>query len=524
MKRYCLLLCVVACLGAVTKDSFSGGRIWDAKLHDINEVEIWVTNYGKFGQTPDCAPGCWWPKGSQQNYIFGAGFWFGAIDSSTGDTLVTIGYGPHGAESEFAPGLCGQNPDAPYVMIYMYPNPWPAPLDSFPMAPQKPVSHQDSWCCYNDCDSAYHIPGDTRPIGIETYQTVYDWNRPGAFCTIFFTIECKNVMGQHLKDCYVGICADNDIGNEAGSSANDIISGIVGQWYVLDGESLWVDDIGYQWQREPESAWNDFPGTICYDLLQTPFDLEWGADRDNDSIPDQYERDSAYYWHNVPQHKWDVDNDGVPDWRDASENPQLGMTAFKRFTLSVEPGIDRERYLTLAGYNYQSGQYEPYDTIPSQPDDQRFLMASGPFDLAPDSSVTCVFAIFFARWDTTDPRPDTAIVNLDHWTQYFYDMYWFLYTSVRESDFAERFCIDFSVWPNPVSLNANVLFFLPKPDLVSLKLYNIAGQLVKQVMHSHKNAGNHMFVLNTNELSQGTYFLLMETSHYKCSRSFIVLH
>ncbi len=512
---------MILCLGAVTKDSFHGERLWDEGLHDINQVELWVTNFGKFGQI-NYGPGCFWPKGSQQNYILGAGIWFGAIDARTGDTLVTIGYDPRSARTEFAPGLNGQDPNASYVKIYMYPNSWPAPLDKFPMAPQEPVSQQDSWCCYNDCDSAYHIPGDTRPIGIEAYQIVYGWYRPEVENTIFFTVEIKNVLGQDLQDCYIGICTDNDIGNRP--HTNERSSGVVGQWYVIDGESLWVDNLGYQWQKESEPGWAGFPGAICYDLLQTPFDLEWGADKDSDSIPDQYERDSAYYWHNVPQHKWDVDSDGVPDWRDGSENPQLGMSAFKRFTPLLEPNIDKERYLTLAGYDYQSGQYQPYDTVPPPPDDQIFLMASGPFDLAPDSSVTCVFAIMFARWDTTDQRPDTALVIKDKWAQYYYDQYWFLYAGVKENSSVTKFKTNLIIWPNPVSSKGNILFTLSKPGPVSLKLYDAAGRMVKEVLRGHKNAGNHTFDLNTNELSQGTYFLLMETPHYNCSRSLLVLH
>lgn len=60
---------------------------------DTNQIEISISNFGKYGQTSSGTSGCWWPKGSGQNYIFGAGIWFGTIDSVTGDTLVTIGYG-----------------------------------------------------------------------------------------------------------------------------------------------------------------------------------------------------------------------------------------------------------------------------------------------------------------------------------------------------------------------------------------------------------------------------------------------
>jgi hypothetical protein len=401
-------------------------REFQIKIHDANQVEICVSNYGKYGQDETGWYGCWWPKGSGHEYIFGAGPWFGTIDAGTGDTLVTIGYGPHGGESEYTPGLAGMSFSDKDAIIFMYPVDWPPPAATYPMAPQNPKSHQDSWCAYNDLDPTYHIPGDTRPIGLEVYQTVYAWNLSTTQDIIFIRYELKNVSGSTLTECYFGICADNAIGNEVGTAANDIISGIVGKWYVIDEESLWIDNLGYQWQEEEESGWDRFPGTIGFDYLQSPFDLVANEDKDNDGILDQYERDSAYYWNNLPDSMWDVDLDGTPDWRDASENPQIGMTAFKRFTLDLEPNVDNERYVTLAGFNFKTGAYEPFDTVPPQPDDQRFLQCSGPFELEPDSIAVVLVGVMFAEWHDTYVTPDTALVQVDNTTQFIYDKNWLL--------------------------------------------------------------------------------------------------
>ena len=247
MYKYIIGLMGAMLLLASTRDPVGTTRIADIKIHDINNVELCVSNYGKIGQDVYGEPGCWWPTGSGQNYIYGAGIWFGTIDGT--DTLVTIGYGPHGGETEYGAGLSGQDPYPEYVMIYMYPDPWPAPVDTFPMAPQDIVSDQDSWCCYNDSNPDYHVLNDTRPIGIEAYQTVYAWDQAPVEDIIFVTWEVKNVSDNTIHDCYIGFCADCDIGNEAGTAANDIYAGIVGRWYVVDGESIWVDNCAYQWQE-----------------------------------------------------------------------------------------------------------------------------------------------------------------------------------------------------------------------------------------------------------------------------------
>ncbi len=398
-------------------------REFQIRLHNINRVEMCVSNFGKFGQTAMGWAGCWWPKGSENYYIWGAGAWFGTIVDD--DTLVTIGYGPSGGESEYTPGLAGMSFNDPDAIIFIQPAAWPPPADKFPMAPQQAMSHQDSWCTYNDLDPGYHIPGDTRPIGLEVYQTVYAWDVSLTQDVIFIKYEVRNVSGMKLTDCYFGVCTDNDVGSEAGYG-NDLISGIVGRWYEIEGESLWVDNLAYQWQEQAEPGWEEFPGTIGFDYLQSPWDLVPGMDKDNDGIYDQYERDSAYYQNYLPDSMWDADLDGTPDWRDPSEIPQIGMSAFKRFSRGNEPTKDNERYLALAGRNFKTGTYQPYDTLLPYPADQRFLQCSGPFDLEVDSTAIVLVGIIFAHWYDIYQRPDTALVKADNTVQLIYNKNWLL--------------------------------------------------------------------------------------------------
>jgi len=433
MRKILIPLLIIAVLGFARTDgtvpSIPGYRTFQILRHNINQVEMSISNYGKFGQSGASVAGCWWPRGSGQNYIFGAGPWFGTIDEATGDTLVTIGYGPHGGEAEYGPGLAGWSVSDPNAVIFMYPSNFPPPADKYPMAPQAYRSHQDSWCAYNDLDATYHMAGDTRPIGLEVYQTVYAWNLSTTQDIIFIRYELKNVSGNKLTRCYFGVCTDNDIGNESGSAANDIISGIVYQVYKFPGssDSIIVDNLGYQWQEADEGGWTPpVPGAMGFDYLQSPYKLVENADADNDGIPDQYERDSAYYASNVPPEQWDGNGNGVPGWRDPAEIPQYGMTAFKRFTLNLEPNKDNERFVTMCGFNFKTGAYEPFDTVPPPPDDQRFLQVSGPFELEADSITTVLVGVIFARWDGLYTTPDSALVQIDATCQFIYNMNWLL--------------------------------------------------------------------------------------------------
>ncbi len=523
MYRYEIILCIATFLLANTREP-DGGRIWDIKVHNINNVEMCVSNYGKIGQDASGEPGCWWPTGSDCSYLYGAGIWFGVRDQAGGgiyDTLVSIGYGPHGGESEFCPGLTGQDPYPEYVMIYMYPDPWPAPVDTFPMAPQDVVSDQDSWCCFNDSNPDYHIPGDTRPIGIEIFQTVYAWDIPPLEDVIFLMWEVHNTSGGDLQECYIGLCADIDIGNEAGTGADYLNGCIVGQWYVVDGESIWVDNCAYEWLYDDEPGWPTYSGVMCCDFLQTPPDLIPGEDKDNDGIPDQYERDSAYYWDQVPQNLWDVDGDGVPDWRDPSQWPHMGMTAYKYYTINLEPNHDNQRYLALAGYNYATGQYEPYDTVPPQPDDHRIVLGCGPFDIEQDSSATMIFAIMFAEWLDIYGAPDTALVWVNRDAEDWYEMNWYLYTEVEEYSH-QSISPSLSIVPNPVTDRVNLQFKLMQPGHVSFSLYDAAGRLVKHTIEEDRSAGPQRATIDTYGLSSGIYFAVLKTGTQSTTRSFVI--
>jgi hypothetical protein len=505
-------------IARTNNQSSDRNRNFQILRHNVNRVEMCISNYGKFGQDETGNnPGCWWPRGCGYTYIYGAGIWFGTIDSLTGDTLVTIGYGPSGGESEFAPGLSGMSVGNPGAVIYVYPNHWPPPESVFPMAPQLNISHQDSWCCFNDSDSLYHIPGG-RPIGIECYQTVYAWDLPILEDMIFFAPEVKNVSGEVLYDCYIGVCFDM-----TGLPGSGRCAGIVTKRYVMDGDTIWADDVGYQWEQGEPGTPPYKPGVISADLLQTPFDLQWGMDKDGDGIPDQYEQDSAYYVNNLPQNMWDADNDGLPDWRDPSQWPKLGITAFKRFTRFVQPNYDGEHYMTLAGYDFLTGVYEPFDTTASTPGDWAFVMSSGPFCLPPDSSVTLVFVVMFNLWWGIYNSPDSAMIEINHYAQDYYDMYWYLYTGIEENFELRNSDCQLRITPNPVVRSANIMFSLSTPDYVSLNLYNSVGQHVMKIMEGHRAACVHNIVIDTGMLAQGTYFLYLETSKNREYHTIVVL-
>jgi len=63
--------------------------------------------------------------------------------------------------------------------------------------------------------------------------------------------------------------------------------------------------------------------------------------------------------------------------------------------------------------------------------------------------------------------------------------------------------------PNPFSGATSVMFSLPRNDYVSLKVYNVAGQLVSTLMDREAQAGDHAVEFRAGGLSPGMYFMAL---------------
>ena len=81
----------------------------------------------------------------------------------------------------------------------------------------------------------------------------------------------------------------------------------------------------------------------------------------------------------------------------------------------------------------------------------------------------------------------------------------------------------FQNYPNPFNPTTNISFYLSKNDKVELKLYNVAGQLVKNIIEKELKAGNHSVLLEANDLNNGVYYYTLKTEDKKISRKMLLL-
>jgi hypothetical protein len=65
----------------------------------------------------------------------------------------------------------------------------------------------------------------------------------------------------------------------------------------------------------------------------------------------------------------------------------------------------------------------------------------------------------------------------------------------------------FLVYPNPVESSVEVSITFKDDDQVTIQLIDVTGSVVKEILNEPVYKGNARFLLNTEELSSGVYFL-----------------
>ena len=69
-------------------------------------------------------------------------------------------------------------------------------------------------------------------------------------------------------------------------------------------------------------------------------------------------------------------------------------------------------------------------------------------------------------------------------------------------------------YPNPFNPSTTIKFALPVSGQVSLKVYDITGRLVSEIINQNLQAGTHEVNFNASDLSSGAYFYKLETKGF----------
>jgi len=78
-------------------------------------------------------------------------------------------------------------------------------------------------------------------------------------------------------------------------------------------------------------------------------------------------------------------------------------------------------------------------------------------------------------------------------------------------------------YPNPFNHSTTILYSIPEPSLVSLKIINSLGEEVLTIISGELKAGNYTYELNASRLSGGVYFCRMQVGNQTLTKKLVLM-
>lgn len=410
--------------------------VYDNQKNTVSNFQFFTSNYGIFAlDIANNIGGGFWPRGSGNQYLFGGGIWFAAKKQKPGTTdpdsmkkLVTISYNPNSGGSWFVPGRIEDGDLIVDDDIYTYRTcfsidfkrdgtpllakdkySWPVwdisaddtlkkdryfgryvkddalrTVSQYTKGPAY-ISGEDIFATYKDTDLRRYEGGTSKmknegyPLRLQIEQTIYSWGFGDYRDFVFLRYEITNKSDQLLKECWLAPVMDADIAvstNASGGAANDRV-----KFYESD-PSL---NLAFQWSNGDRGERNLGFGYLGFDFLESPAVDVFGFPR----------KDKKYY----------------------TTSEQLGLVTFRNWPIDQDLKESEERY------NFISSRRRDGE---SDAGDQRFMMATGPFNMNPGDTVRVVVGIILANTakgsDADGTDADVAeLVRKDKFAQQVYD-------------------------------------------------------------------------------------------------------
>ncbi len=78
-------------------------------------------------------------------------------------------------------------------------------------------------------------------------------------------------------------------------------------------------------------------------------------------------------------------------------------------------------------------------------------------------------------------------------------------------------------YPNPFNPTTTIEYSLPIRDYVSITIYDVLGNKVKEIVNEEKNAGNYQFQFDGSNISSGIYYYKISTSNFTEVKKMLLL-
>ncbi len=511
----------------------------------VNQVYMWISNNGDGSHDPRTdGNGFYWPGGinATQTSIYEDGLVWGG----------TVGPEIRAGGSTYRHGLqagpilengSAANPADEKYRVYkikkgwedLSPGPekdqygkdyneWPADEGApyvdvdqdgiFTRGVDKPkfVGDETLWCVSNDLDTSKTINlFYSLPMGIEQQLTVYAFNNDENMKDVVFKkYKLINKGKYNIKDMYFGYFTDDDLG-------------FAGDDYTGCDTTLYL---GYTYNSSnTDDVYGSPVPAVGHKFVQTPI---IPANVDDEAI---FNNTVIKGYKNLPMSGFNLYIGGNSSTYKDVEIGKSGSNKEIYNNLRGRTGSGSTYFDPVQGFPTcysvpgdpvgETGWYEG-SGWPSGPSagDRRYLMDSGPFNMAPGDTQEVVIAIFMAK-GTDNIQSVAELQAKASYVQYFY--YQNFLVSVDDKISApDNFELSQN-YPNPFNPATKIKYNIAKPAYVTLKVFDILGKEVASLVNEEKQSGNYSIDFNSKNFPSGVYIYQLKAGSFTATKKMILL-
>ncbi len=97
------------------------------------------------------------------------------------------------------------------------------------------------------------------------------------------------------------------------------------------------------------------------------------------------------------------------------------------------------------------------------------------------------------------------------------------FTNINENSYSPTKLTLSQNYPNPFNPTTTIKYSIPAASIVSLKIYDILGKEVADLVNEYKNSGTYEVEFNAANLSSGTYFYQLKSGNYTQTKKLLLL-
>ncbi|MEM8486870.1 MAG: T9SS type A sorting domain-containing protein [Bacteroidota bacterium] len=384
------------------------------------------------------------------------------------------------------------------------------------------LGDQRLWWIMNDAGGIHQATG-SNAIGLEIQASAFAIKNPPWSHFTFYSYALINKNVSTLEDTYAGLFTNGDLGYFGDDYVGSDSLLHLGFYYNADNE-----DEGYR-------GYGDAPPAIGLTFLHTPIKDDDNRDNDRDGIIDE------------PGEMLGTTNTMAFD---SDPGPYGDPTDADHYYAYMQSTWGNGRHV-VEGYRGIQGDYWPKGLIAQHtnffypgdpvtgafwsennmdgmgnrvhPSDRLFVVATGPFNLAPGDTTVINFAIIWSRGDSnlnsiSVLRRETRAVRAN--ADYIYTPTAVMKSLANQQAPLLGFDQNF---PNPFSQSTTLRYSLPQTMQVRLAVYDILGREVALLVDAQQEAGIYTAEFDADNLPAGIYLARIELDFLQFTKRMVLI-